>query len=360
MRQQHSPDQRRKRIVMLIVLAIGIAFPVGFALNGLNDFDLSDRHVTELGFVHDQDRLFGSLVLPDESHDGPVALIVHGDGPQNRFSNDTYLPLINTLLDRGIGIYSWDKPGIEQSSGNWLDQSMSDRASEALAAYAKVTDQYPALRDKTGFIGFSQAGWVVPKVLGDHDDVAFGVMIGGAINWQDQGAYYTRKRMQRDGIPEDEIVRTITKDQSRDAKTFAPDALYEDYLAAIQHENIPVMSAARFGFVKRNITSDAQSGLQKIDQPFLALFGEDDLNVDARKDSEVYRENLNTRHQQTQVTLIPDATHGLLRSGLFNYQRASEMPVTRQLLFTIMGRYAYAPDAIEVLANWILQTTTNR
>lgn len=357
---QHRAQRRRKKLAILISLAIVIVVPVGFALNGLADFDLSDRYVTDLDFTHDQIQLAGSLVLPDENHDGPIALIIHGDGPQDRFSDDAYVPLINALLDQGIGIYSWDKPGIGESSGNWLDQSMADRASEAMAAYANITASYPGLRDKTGFIGFSQAGWVLPKVLADHHNIAFGVLIGGAVNWQDQGAYYMRKRMQGDGIGDDDIVDAITQNRLRDAEIFAPNARYEDYLAATQDQGRPAMSAARFGFVKRNISADARADLHRVTQPILALFGEDDLNVDARTDAKIYQDILNGGHSQTAVILIPDATHGLLRSGLFNYQRGSEMPAIRPLLFAAMGRHAFAPDAIEIMENWIQQTTKDR
>jgi len=31
-------------------------------------------------------------------------------------------------------VFSWDKPGVGASTGNWLHQSMSDRADETLSA----------------------------------------------------------------------------------------------------------------------------------------------------------------------------------------------------------------------------------
>ncbi|CAM2181925.1 hypothetical protein L0Z22_38030 [Burkholderia cepacia] len=67
--------------------------------------------------------LVGTLALPAHAPDAPIALLVHGDGPRTRFSDDAMLPLVNSLLDAGIGVFAWDKQGTGRSSGDWLAQS---------------------------------------------------------------------------------------------------------------------------------------------------------------------------------------------------------------------------------------------
>lgn len=67
--------------------------------------------------------LVGTLALPAHAPDTPIALLVHGDGPRTRFSDDAMLPLVNSLLDAGIGVFAWDKQGTGRSSGDWLAQS---------------------------------------------------------------------------------------------------------------------------------------------------------------------------------------------------------------------------------------------
>ncbi|VCU61916.1 hypothetical protein EPIB2_993 [Tritonibacter mobilis] len=37
------------------------------------------------------------------------------------------------MADASIGVLFWDKAGVGASTGNWLNQSMEDRANEALA-----------------------------------------------------------------------------------------------------------------------------------------------------------------------------------------------------------------------------------
>ena len=40
---------------------------------------------------------------------------------------------------------------------------------------------------KVGYLGFSQAGWVIP-IAATQSNPDFSVIIGGAVNWRDQGA----------------------------------------------------------------------------------------------------------------------------------------------------------------------------
>lgn len=351
------PSRFRARLTAAVVtFVVLIAIAASLVLRGLTDFDLSGRHIEDLTFTSAGNTLSGTLVLPDENHDGPIAIVVHGDGPQDRFSGDAYLPLINALLDRGIGVFSWDKAGVGQSTGNWLDQSMTDRAIEAKAAFEMVQAKRKPQQGKIGLLGFSQAGWVIPKASPMIDNNAFNVIIGGAINWQDQGAFYTRQRLLAEGFSDAEISEQIAESLKRDEATFAPDADYQSYLATTADPN--PMSENRFYFVKRNITSDAVADLKRLRAPTLAVFGTEDLNVDASNDEAIYRDLLDGLNPRNEVTLIPDATHGLLRAGLFNYQLAHQMPLDRQILFLMMGQYVYASGVIDHISSWIHQASS--
>lgn len=100
-----------------------------------------------------------TLLLPGEYKIPPVVLIVHGDGAQNRWSDDGYAPQVNDLLDQGIAVFSWDKPGVGASQGNWLAQLMVDRAAEAAAALNPLRSEPILTNSPMGFLGFfRQAG----------------------------------------------------------------------------------------------------------------------------------------------------------------------------------------------------------
>tara|TARA_E500000305_G_scaffold84137_1_gene70013 strand:- start:294 stop:1265 length:972 start_codon:yes stop_codon:yes gene_type:complete len=310
--------QGLKKFVLYSVLSfVGVVFLFGLLfLRGLSDFDLSEYPRTEVQFSTDQGLIAGTLILPGEGDDAPVAVFVHGDGPQDRFSSDSYLVQMRLLLEAGIGVYSWDKPGVGESEGNWLHQSMSDRAREADAALRAVQQIDHVDASKVGFLGFSQAGWVVPEAAGPGTTAAFAILVGGAVNWEEQGAFYGRQRRAQ------EIPRAS-------------------------------MSAERLAFVQRNRGADARAALAKVSIPFLALYGSDDLNVDPVAESETYRQIVVPLRSENKVMVVPEATHGLLRAPLFNYQLVSQWPDWLPATYVMAGRYAFAPGVWQHMAEWI-------
>ena len=106
------PLRRRARIVIAAVLTLSAAIAALLCFSGLRDFSLESATTRTLTFHAGSDRLSGTLILPRDVAAPPVALFVHGDGPQDRYADDGYLPFINQLLDQGIGVFTWDKPGV--------------------------------------------------------------------------------------------------------------------------------------------------------------------------------------------------------------------------------------------------------
>lgn len=94
-------------------------------------------------FQDGENHLVAMYLLPTHSvdHKG-IILFVHGDGSLD-FEAAGYYPVIRDILCRqGFAIFSWSKPSVGGSSGQWLDQSMSDRQVEVRAAIKFVRSQY--------------------------------------------------------------------------------------------------------------------------------------------------------------------------------------------------------------------------
>ncbi|GIT89769.1 hypothetical protein JANAI62_07460 [Jannaschia pagri] len=291
-------------------LALGAALLAsGLAWRGVVDFDLSKHRTRDLSFEAGGAHLAGTLVLPETCDDGPVAVLVHGDGPQDRWSGQGYLPLVSALLEACIGVYSWDKPGVGDSTGDWLGQSMADRAVEAGTALQAVRAALGPER-RIGFLGLSQAGWIVPRasaVVGPE----FVVLTGVAVDWAAQGAYFDSRSDGRQGPP---------------------------------------ASPERAAFNTRNGAANAEADLPGLQGRVLALWGAEDLNVDPIANAATY-EALAPRGTVAEV--IPGATHSLLRSRWFQGQLQTDWPWWKVTLFTAMGRRAYAPDVLERITGWI-------
>lgn len=326
------------------ICAVLLGFAV-FVFQNASDMELKNARLSTLKFRSGGADLVGTLALPLNVQSGPVALIIHGDGPMDRFASDGYFPLINSLLDAGIGVFTWDKQGIGESTGNWLNQSMSDRATEAVAALTQVRKESGVATDKVGFLGFSQGGWVIPRAASEGDP-GFSVIIGGAVNWRRQGIYYTRLRLADEGRAQDEIDAIVRKEYEKNDEVFGnPNEKCSPYV-------FPDMDRAHFNFVLKNYNEDVTPALKTMKGPVLALWGALDLNVNTAEDSEVYKE-LFSGARDRQIIVVPNATHGLLRAGLFNYQLMSQWPLWKEYLFVALGRHSYAPGSLNLVSSWI-------
>ncbi|EOC1281802.1 alpha/beta hydrolase [Cronobacter turicensis] len=151
----------RNAIIITIGLLLALVMIIMWRLTVFEANSLPYSRV--ITFTHNEDILEGTLTLPAGVSSPPVVVLIHGDGAQDRWSQGGYLPLVNDLLAKGIAVYSWDKPGVGESRGNWLAQTMRDRSDEATVALKTLKKQPELLQSRFGFLGFSQAGWVVPQ-----------------------------------------------------------------------------------------------------------------------------------------------------------------------------------------------------
>lgn len=304
------------------------------------DHDI-DRHISEDFTATIQgDTIVGTLWRP-QAQAIAVVMLVHGDGPQDRTSAGGYAPLINALLDHQIAVAAWDKPGVGASTGNWLNQSMADRGELTRAIAAKLRNQ--SNDSPVGAVGFSQAGWVLPQLT--KDDIDFMVLVGPAVSWKDQGRYFTRTRLTLEGAGEAEIEEAIQAATIENEAAFGPNATSDDAP--------PGMSVDRWAFIKRNRDVDARDFLGSIDTPILAVWGADDLNVDAATDIEIYLSYLSGFSGPSELLYLPDATHGLLKSQPYNWQLVDQWPWYTKLRFFLEGRHAYRPGALNEITDWI-------
>lgn len=330
----------RKYIILFLVVLIAIAVVL---FNGLSDFDLpSTAQQRTVQIAHHGERLEGTLVLPPGQISPPFVVLIHGDGAQDRWSEGGYLPLVNFLVSQGIAVFSWDKPGVGASSGNWLAQTMADRAQAAAKVLEELRQQPELTQSKGGFLGFSQAGWVVPKAS-QLTATDFAVLIGPAINWRDQGLYFTAQRLKMQGAS----AQAILNAQKHEAEDFDREFTEDSVARPCQAE------CTRQEFERRNALSDATKDISTMRTPVLVLMGKDDRNVDAHETLEIWQKSLPLTTTRC-IKPVPEATHGLLRSPWFDYQLSSQWPLWKQGLFLISGTYSYAPGALNKVSDWII------
>ncbi|CAH9049683.1 hypothetical protein PSECIP111854_00330 [Pseudoalteromonas sp. CIP111854] len=265
----------------------------------------------------------GSLILPTNTQSPRALMIfVHGDGAMGRSAFGYYYPLWQRLAKQGIASYSWDKAGVGGSGGNWLEQNMQNRADEIHQAVAKLRKVPHLAGVPIGLIGFSQAGWVMPKALKNSSQLSFAVFVSTPINWLKQSAFLTQTRLQKEGVTTREKNQQLA--QARQVSQLISQGddhnAYIEFLSTAHPDGIEsAMSPERYGFVQKNIGADALEDLQSVKQPLFVAFGNHDSNVNVADNVTQYQQIFASNETQLKLKVYKNANHTLLKNSEFGH-----------------------------------------
>lgn len=302
-----------RRVGVLVAVAVLVALTATTAVVMVvgNSFDLDERDVR----IDTGNGVLDAVLAAPRDADRPtgVVLFVHGDGPVDATSGGFYRPIWEDLARAGYASLSWDKPGVGGSTGEWLDQSLADRAAEVEAVMDWAARQPGVDPSRIGLWGASQGGWVVPAVAARRDDVAFAILVSPAVNWLRQGRFNLLATLDHDGATADERAEAVAVSEHT-LRLLEEGADYERYLAeTIDPDPMP---AARWGFVSRNHTADATADLRAMADrgvPTLLVLADGDLNVDADETERIYRDLLG---DHLEVRRFTGARHSLARTAV--------------------------------------------
>jgi pimeloyl-ACP methyl ester carboxylesterase len=279
----------------------------------------SEPSTQEITFASGDFELVGDLVLPGGEGPYPAVIAVHGSGPQTRNSIPGYSKLRNTLMDHGFALFSWDKPGSGQSTGN-IDLPITQRSSIVADGVASLAALPEIDSTKVGLWGLSQAGWIMPKALEATDDVAFMIVVsGGAEDTIEQTTYRVAQQLLcRGGTPEDaRIVEEVGSDafkaSSYDEYRTAAELVYAvpdiqtiyPFEIAGEEEWSPPSPA-----VDIESYFDPMTVVRELTIPVFAVYGELDKNIDPVQGAGAYAATLaDGGHELSDVELIPGVGH---------------------------------------------------
>jgi dienelactone hydrolase len=294
-----------RRLLLCLAALMVLSLAGGGWVVYQNTYDIREQQVTVTGGAQP---LKGVLALPPQGR-GPFGLVVfvHGDGPIDATHDTFYRPAWEAFARAGYASLSWNKPGVQGAPGNWLHQSMDERATETMAAIAWAKTRPDIDPDRIGLWGASQAGWVLPKVAARAPGLKFVIAVSPAINWLRQGRYNLLAELRGKHASAEEIRSEVARSDTT-RELLRKGATFEQYRAAVGAAN--AMTPDRWRFVSANYTSDASEDLAKVRIPVLLMLGGHDINVDVADTESAYRALLR-RPGQVQVRHYPDATHSM-------------------------------------------------
>ena len=333
---------------------VGIAI---LLLTAINVKAQSSKQIVDFEF--EEVLLNGVLNLPQDQKPKGIVLLVHGSGRTNAVEGNWYSDIRETVVKAGYGIYMWDKMGCGKSGGTFdYNQPVHNSAEEVIAAINMLKEKQISGADDIGLLGFSRAGWINPIVISEYKDIEFWISVSGVDDKENFG-YLLEQNLQIEGMPKDSVDLIVDQWFAAN-KIYNSGGSYETYINATkdlrknpfllrfngetigernEEEDRANYYRGQKSYMKEKldeetglqiVVDDLDSILSNVTSPVLALFGENDRNVDWKKTKALYERTIAPNTDLTMQS-FPGCNHNMWLSntgGFYEFQD-NDLPYER-------------------------------
>lgn len=324
--------------------------------------------VEEVNFINknaDNIKFSGTLTLPKNVKNPPVAILITGSGPQDRneelLGHKPFLVLADHLTRNGIAVLRYDDRGTAKSEGDFASATSFDFADDAEAAMIYLQTRSDVVDvNKIGFIGHSEGGLIAPIIAARNKKVAFCVLLAGpGVDGQEVLLTQGKRAAQLEGYPEADIAVS----QKASAKIFEISANYkgetskkemkaimEDLKTKITSEKGKAeLTEAAINQQIETFTNpwmrtflgyDPQTSLVKVNCPVLAVNGEKDFQVLPKLNLDGIKKGLKHNKDVT-IKEFKDLNHLFQTSKTGAFSEYADIEET------------FAPVALNFVSEWI-------
>jgi pimeloyl-ACP methyl ester carboxylesterase len=364
------PGVRRERSRFVVATVVLLLVPAAFAVPAATTSSLvasASPTETRVSFRSGPNTLSGILSLPAgrERHAAVVLL----SGSERGGTRSPYLvEHARVLTGSGFAVLRYDPPGVGRSTRSLRLETLDDRAREAIAAVDYLRSRPEIRPDEIGLWGGSQGGWVTQMAAAASKSVAFLVSVSGSgVSPAEQQVYTTVASSRAAGFPtlavakaglfarllvDWQLTRPVYREQNLAEvrrlgagpwSTFAtlvytPGSLtpaqglqrgiavlrsirtepwarylYLDTAVLPALEAIPAgQVAAVRAAAEKSLLVSPKTYLTAVHCPVLAIWGEDDTVVPARRSASLYRQYLKAaRNHDVTIVFFANAGHEL-------------------------------------------------
>ena len=294
--------------------------------------------------------LSGLIEKPQDQAPQALVILIPGYGKTNFVEGNWYTELRKTLVEAGLTVCMWDKMGCGQSEGEFnAQQPVDNSAEEALAAIQELKRLNVPGSEKIGLWGISRAGWICPLII-ERYPIDFWISVSGTDDKENFG-YLVKSNLRIHGKSEAEVER-LYQAWRLGHKLYCTTNNYPRFLEAIQPLQEDSLCRKLFGYTKPTpITRQDKQEYKRngscipggdilipkvgcghiwiiltnywgqVDCPVLALFGENDAQVDWRKTKALYEHTLGSKPDaDLTVQVFEQCNHNLKRCITCAYQ----------------------------------------
>lgn len=300
--------------------------------------------------------LAGTLRTPTRPGAGPfpAVLFLSGSGPGQR---GAITPIEKRLLADGFAILNYDKRGVGQSTGQFVD-TLRNMETDATAAVRFLRSRRDIDGKRIAIAGHSQGGAVAPAVAAKDPAIAAVVMLAGPVAPRvPPGPGHEINLV----IMRDMLARAGADPAAIDQVSTATERLFEAELrGAPLAEIAPLREEVLRGFIACKFSHSGAEGalatlsdiileafkarfdrtLAKVHAPVLALFGSDDEIVPAADNLPVAKMAL-ANNPDAKIVDIPDVNHYFRHvENISSLEKAYPGPLA-------------APEVISLVGDWL-------
>lgn len=282
-------------------------------------YEKKENYVEKAVKIGDGDfALPGTLTLPKGKGPFPVAVLVHGSGPNDQdealYSTKPFRDIAVGLANEGIAVLRYEKVTREHHIKTAMNQKFSieeETIDDAIKAVELLNTIPEVNQDQIYVLGHSQGGYALPRILQEDKNrqIAGGIVVAGPSGkfqdlmlWQQQQAL---ERAKKQGAPAEQIEALK-----------ANLAFWEQQIGLINNpayskENIPKefqIGNAYWWYELRDYVPAQLAAAQ--DVPLFIMQGEKDLQVPASQ-LKNWKGALSKRENVT-YKLYPNLTHLLV------------------------------------------------
>ena len=343
--------------------------------------------IEEITFQSGDFTLVGDLRLPVGKSPFPLVIFVHGDGPIVRYGFGAYMPIMKRMQQAGYATLSWDKPGSGESTGQISDTRVYHQRAKILLDAIEVMKARPEIDSRRiGLWGGSQAGYVMPFIFSESEDIAFMICVSCAgMSGVDEMAYQVTALALCNEVPAQQAAekeRLLAElDQARAFETYEEYLHYRETLAALAKivsapiNQWDVMSETAWQTNDPEIENwwNPIEAIEQAGFPVLAIFGDQDRQGDPQQGAIAYRRALELAgNPKSRVELFAGGDHGIFMSktgcpedqlaqleqivksqGFTSLQEAKEAYLANPEDPRLLEALPFAPGYLDLIEEWL-------
>lgn len=311
--------------------------------------------------------LAGTFTAPEGPGPHPAVVMISGSGPQDRdetlVGHKPFLVVSDHLTRQGIAVLRFDDRGVGESKGDFASATSADFATDVEAAVSFLKTRADVKATQIGLVGHSEGGLIAPMVAVESSDVAFIVLLAGpgisgeAILSGQQAAIMRAGGADEEAVRKTEQIQeqiyAVLREYDEDMAPEHLDPLVrrslegtvndEASLAQIVPATVQQLNSPWFRYFLRH---DPATTLERVRVPVLAIVGAKDLQVLPGDNMPAIERALERGgNPDVELHVLPNLNH------LFQHAETGAPGEYQQIEET------FAPEALELVANWILART---